>query len=74
MLVLTRRREEEVTVTVDGVGTMTIRILDIIGGVAKLGFEAPQEFRILRDNAKRSEPKDTRSTQDGDEEEGNGNR
>ena len=71
MLVLTRRREEDVVVTVQGAGTMRIRILDIIGGVVKIGFDAPHEYRILRDNAKTIEPRDTRSTHGDEEEDGN---
>ncbi len=50
MLVLGRKKSEAVEVTVGDVEglTMTVRVLSIDHGQVKLGFDAPEYFKILR--------------------------
>ena len=45
MLILTRRKEESIIIN----GAIKIKILSIDRGVVKLGFEAPDEVVILRE-------------------------
>ncbi len=45
MLILTRRKEESIIIN----GDIKIKILGIDRGVVKLGFEAPDEVVILRE-------------------------
>ena len=45
MLILTRRKEESIIIN----GDIKIKILGIDRGVIKLGFEAPDEVVILRE-------------------------
>jgi len=45
MLILTRRKEESIIINSD----IKIKILGIDRGVVKLGFEAPDEVVILRE-------------------------
>jgi len=45
MLILTRRKEESIIIN----GDIKIKILGIDRGVVKLGFEAPDEVVIVRE-------------------------
>ena len=45
MLILTRRKEESIIIN----GDIKIKILGIDRGVVKLGFEAPDEVVMLRE-------------------------
>jgi carbon storage regulator len=45
MLVLSRRRDECVLID----GNIRVRVLDIRGNQVRLGFEAPEEIRIYRE-------------------------
>jgi len=47
MLVLSRKIGEEVTLT----GGITVRLLRVNGGTVRLGFDAPPDVRISRDDA-----------------------
>jgi carbon storage regulator len=47
MLVLTRQKNQKIIVEVGGL-RMTITLADIRGDKVKLGFEAPREFKIIR--------------------------
>jgi carbon storage regulator len=47
MLVLTRTKNESVQVELDG-REVTVKILGVDGGKVRIGFEAPEEVRILR--------------------------
>jgi carbon storage regulator CsrA len=53
MLILTRGTEEAVTVTTPRGEQVTVKILGFpTKGTVRLGFDAPNDFKILRDNAK----------------------
>jgi carbon storage regulator len=47
MLILTRQKNQKVIVEVGG-QRMTICVADIRGDKIRLGFEAPESFKILR--------------------------
>jgi len=47
MLVLTRQKNESVLAELDG-RVVEVKVLAIDGNKVRLGFEAPQEVRILR--------------------------
>lgn len=49
MLCLTRSVEQKVTIN----GNIVVTVLGINEGKVRLGFEAPKEVPIVRDNAKR---------------------
>ncbi len=52
MLVLSRKINEKVIISVPpaaSVTTVTIAVVEITGGKIRLGFEAPQEVRIDRE-------------------------
>lgn len=52
MLILTRKRGEAVDLVIRGELLATVRVLEIEpSGVVRLGFDARDEVRILRDNA-----------------------
>lgn len=51
MLVLTRKRGNVVYIGPD----ITVTVLEIHGEVVKLGFTAPENVIIVRDNAKQGE-------------------
>jgi carbon storage regulator CsrA len=53
MLILTRRPEEAVTITLINGQEVVVRVLSIGSGDVRLGFDAPDDAKILRDNAKR---------------------
>ena len=53
MLVLTRKRNEEILIGSD----VRVKVLRIENGVVKLGIDAPSDVPILRDNAKVRERK-----------------
>jgi len=44
MLVLSRRRDEVITIA----GNVSVRILEICGGHVRLGIEAPREVAVHR--------------------------
>lgn len=44
MLVLTRKRDEIIVIN----GNITVQVLEILGGVVKLGVVAPKEIPIER--------------------------
>jgi carbon storage regulator CsrA len=52
VLILTRRTEEAVTITCPDGQQVVVRVLGISEGAARLGFEAPDDYQILRDNAR----------------------
>lgn len=53
MLILTRRIEEAVTISVPGGPDVIVRVLGFpTPGEVRLGFDAPSSVKILRDNAK----------------------
>ena len=54
MLVLTREVNESVTIG----GNITVKVLSIHEHQVRLGFEAPKDIEIMRDEAKVREPKD----------------
>lgn len=49
MLCLTRSVEQKITIN----GNIVVTVLGINEGKVRLGFEAPKEVPIIRDNAKR---------------------
>lgn len=51
MLILSRRVNEAITLTHPDGTEITISVLGILNGQVRLGFDAPKEVRILRDNA-----------------------
>lgn len=53
-LVLTRRENESITIG-DGI---TVTVLRIYGDRVKIGLTAPRELAVMRDDAKRREPRD----------------
>jgi len=55
MLGLTRKVNQRIKVTV-GEATLWITVVRIEGHVVRLGFDAPPEFVILRDDAKKQLP------------------
>ena len=56
MLVLSRRTNERIQIIGPG-GLTTLVIVGIQRDKVRLGFEAPREIEIVRDNAKRREPR-----------------
>ena len=59
MLILSRRVNEAITVTHPDGTEVVISVLGVLGGQVRLGFDAPKEVRILRDNAvDRDDPRD----------------
>ena len=53
MLVLSRRREEEITF---GDGSITLKVLKVEGNTVKLGIKAPREVPITRPDANGGPP------------------
>lgn len=53
MLVLTRKQGEKVTIGND----ITVFVVEVIGDSVRLGFDAPKEMPIHRDNAVRKAPR-----------------
>jgi len=45
MLLLRRKKEETIDISS---GLMTIRVIDVKGGIVTLGINAPKEMKILR--------------------------
>ena len=59
MLVLTRKKEQSVMIKVpktDKEVVITIDIKQVKDGKTKLGFDAPDSVRILRDDIKKERP------------------
>ena len=56
MLVLSRRTNERIQIIGPG-GLTTLVIVGIRGDKVRLGFEAPRDTQIVRDDAKRREPR-----------------
>lgn len=48
MLVLTRKKNEDIIITLENGRTITIRLLEAKYDKAKLGFTAPEGIKILR--------------------------
>jgi carbon storage regulator CsrA len=60
VLILTRKIEEAVTVTTPAGEEVTVRVLGFpTPGEVRLGFDAPQDFKILRDNARVRKERET---------------
>jgi carbon storage regulator len=59
VLILTRRIEEAVTITCPDGQQVVVKVLSIGPGDVRLGFDAPPEVSILRDNAKIKKEKET---------------
>jgi carbon storage regulator CsrA len=56
VLILTRRVEEAVTISGPDGRDVVVRVLGFpTAGEVRLGFDAPSDVKILRDNAKRKE-------------------
>lgn len=53
MLILTRKRGEAVDIIDRASGNVlaTVTVMQVVGSVVRLGFEAPRSVQILRDNA-----------------------
>lgn len=51
MLVLTRKEGDFVTVEIPGQKPIRVTLVSVKGKQVRVGIEAPQEYRILRDNA-----------------------
>ncbi len=49
MLALTRRTGEGVTMAIPGIGRVRVLILKLSGNYIRLGFDAPPEIVIFRD-------------------------
>lgn len=47
MLVLSRHRDEEVFIDFGGV-RVVVKIIDVRGDKVRLGFDAPQDVRVMR--------------------------
>jgi len=60
MLILTRKIEEAVTLSAPGGPDITVRVLGFPSpGEVRLGFDAPSDVKILRDNAKLRKERET---------------
>lgn len=57
MLVLTRRTDESFDIEVPGGDVITVRMLKCSPGRAKMGIEAPKEYKISRDELHTEEQK-----------------
>lgn len=69
MLILTRRRGEAVDLLVRATGEpiATVTVLGLMGdGQVRLGFDAPDTVRILRDNAKHTERDEDNGNEESD--------
>lgn len=62
MLILTRRVNESVVITHPDGTEVTVTVLGMVGNQIRLGFEAPKEVKILRDNAVDRSPGVVRSS------------
>ena len=62
MLILTRRVNESVIITHPDGTEITVSVLGMVGNQARLGFNAPKEVQILRDNAVERSPGVVRSS------------
>jgi len=49
MLVLARRQEESIVITTPAGEEIKILVMDAYHGFAKLGIEAPADYRIMRE-------------------------
>ena len=56
MLCLTRRQEQEFTITTEAGTVITVKVLEAECGACRLGITAPRNISILRDNANKGEP------------------
>lgn len=56
MLILTRKPGQTIKVGDD----ITVAVLGVSGGQVRIGIEAPQEMKILRDNAVKTTPSQKR--------------
>lgn len=55
MLVLTRKKDEKVFITLDDGREIVVSIIKILGGVVRLSFECEREIKIVRHDAKKRE-------------------
>jgi carbon storage regulator CsrA len=53
MLILSRRQEETVTITTPDGFTITVMVCQILPSIVRLGFVAPREVQVVRDDAKK---------------------
>jgi carbon storage regulator len=49
MLVLTRKNNEQIIITIPNEKEIVIRVVQISSNQVKIGIDAPKEFLILRD-------------------------
>lgn len=61
MLILTRQKDQKIIVDVGG-QRMTITLTDIRGDKVRLGFDAPENFKILRQELHDSVLEENRSS------------
>lgn len=57
MLILTRQNDERVFIDMPS-GRISVTIVEIRGSQVRLGFEAPREFEIHRDDIKKTAPRE----------------
>jgi len=56
MLILSRKKEETIVVTLPDGTEISIMIVDLRGDRVRLGIEAPKDFKILRKEIIGNEP------------------
>lgn len=56
MLVLMRRRDEEIYIHCPDGSTLTVAVVRIRDGAVYLGVEAPRDYQISRDNMRGPKP------------------
>jgi len=49
MLILRRKPDEAIDIVTHGPQAVRVRVLEIVGGEVKLGFEADRSVKILRE-------------------------
>lgn len=57
MLVLTRRKDEDIIVEHDGVVVLQIKVVDIVQGKVRLGFTGPKTTVVTRKELTQREKK-----------------
>lgn len=48
MLILSRKIDEKITIEIPGMEPIQIMLTDVIGKKVRLGFDAPREYKIFR--------------------------
>lgn len=56
MLILTRRPGETIAITTPSGETIKVQFIERKGNQIRLGFDAPKEITIMRDDAKSTSP------------------